>query len=223
MMISFSKSWLKPWWFLVIWFDLMPSCIPRNLHECTCRGSGRTWFRRARIPRLCRHGSWLCHVPTQDRQTPRRQTLWPSSWHGAHAHEPSHSEASRHQTRPTGTLIPSLKRSLVDFERRNFSKEHFSKDDFACFRRSWRIFAKRITGDNRFTSFTLLLDQIRGNCSFTKSPSLLWLLNIQICMPQLLPQRYTHHHKARTLTLTVSQNLVSCLDQSFPTTFLEEP
>ncbi len=127
MMISFSKSWLKPWWFLVIWFDLMPSCIPRNLHECTCRGSGRTWFRRARIPRLCRHGSWMCHVPTQDRQTPRWQTLWPSSWHGAHAHEPSHSEASRHQTRPTGTLIPHWKDHSWILKGGNFPRNIFPR------------------------------------------------------------------------------------------------
>lgn len=179
---SIWLSWLKPGWFLVIWFESMPSCIPRNLHECTCRGSGRTWFGWARIPCLCRRGSWLRHIPTQDRQTPWRKTLWPSSWHGAHAHEPSHSEAPRHKTRPTGTLITSLKRSLVEFAGESF-QETFLQGQICLFFRSWRIFAKRITGDNLFTSFTLLLDQISGNCSFTKSPSLLWLLNIQICMP----------------------------------------
>lgn len=38
--------WLwTPGWFLVIWFDLMPSYIPRHLHEYACRGGGgaRAW------------------------------------------------------------------------------------------------------------------------------------------------------------------------------------
>lgn len=209
MMISLSKSWLKPGWFLVIWFDLMLSCIPRNLHECTCRGSGRTWFGRARIPRLCRRGSWLCHVPTQDRQTPRRQTLWPSSWHGAHAHEPSHSETPRHQTRPTGTLIPSLTRSLVDFKRRNFSKEHFFQGRVCLFLQ----ILEDICQKNNWGQPVYQLHSAIG-------PDQRQLFLYKVTIPALAtqyPNMYattstsTIHTSARTLTLTVSQNLVSCL------------
>lgn len=105
----FTRYWLPLRWFLVIWFDIMPSCIPRNLHECTCRGSGGARNGWSRIPCLRRCRSRLCHLPTKDRQAPRRQALWPAAGHGAHAHEPCVYEASRYQTCATGTNLPDEK------------------------------------------------------------------------------------------------------------------
>lgn len=93
---------LLPSWFLVIWFDLMPSCIPRNLHECTCRGSGSAWAGWAGLPCLRRCRPRLCHLPAKTRQTPRRQTIWPSTRNGAHAHEHCVNETAWDQTRTTG-------------------------------------------------------------------------------------------------------------------------
>lgn len=47
--------------------------------------------------------------------------------------------------------------------------------------RSWKIYAKKITGDNLFTSSTQLSGRTRGSCSCTRSPSRRWPHSTPTC------------------------------------------
>lgn len=78
----------------------MPSYIPRNLHECTCRGCGRPRPGRPRLPGVPGPGA---RIPPQGRQEGRGKALRPPARDGAHSHEPRHPKAPGDQTGPSGT------------------------------------------------------------------------------------------------------------------------
>lgn len=78
----------------------MPSYIPRNLHECTCRGCGRPRPGRPRLPGVPGPGA---RIPPQGRQEGRGKALRPPARDGAHPHEPRHPKTPGHQTGPSGT------------------------------------------------------------------------------------------------------------------------